>query len=245
VDRDAALQRKLEFSTLRRADACYAPSYFVADHYQRLLGITVGTVRTPSERLAGEGVSLPFQLPSKFLLFYGQMIARKGIELLIEAAKKAFEIEPDLQWVFVGAGDPSYVTKLLGTLEQYRSQVTVLYPLPHVQMMSVVKQAHAAVLPSLVDNLPNTAIECLSNGIPVIGPRGVSFDEIVEDGVTGRLVSINDANELCEAIINCWRDTETYKKGFNWSSTIANSFSIRNSISEFEAFCSKYLENKN
>jgi len=133
----------------------------------------------------------------------------------------------------------------LGTLEQYRSQVTVLYPLPHVQMMSVVKQAHAAVLPSLVDNLPNTAIECLSNGIPVIGPRGVSFDEIVEDGVTGRLVSINDANELCEAIINCWRDTETYKKGFNWSSTIANSFSIRNSISEFEAFCSKYLENKN
>ncbi len=237
TDRAAVAQRALEFAAIQKADGCYAPSNFVAAHYSDLLGIPVGTIRTPRENTGETLVELPIRLPEKYLLFYGQLVPRKGIERLVDAMNYAFQNEPDLMLVIVGSGNPSYLGKILMPLRDYRSQIIVLYPLPHDQMMTVVKKAHAAVLPSLVDNLPNTAIECLSQGIPVIGPNGVSFDELVEDGITGRLVNIGKPEELGEAIIESWRGFVRYQKGFEWNSAVAKELSAEHSIPALVEYC--------
>jgi hypothetical protein len=48
-------------------------------------------------------------------------------------------------------------------------------------------------------------IESLMYGVPVIGSRGASIDELVEPGVCGDLVAIGDAEALAEAMLRAWR----------------------------------------
>jgi glycosyltransferase involved in cell wall biosynthesis len=60
--------------------------------------------------------------------------------------------------------------------------------------------ADAVVVPSRADNLPNTAIEAQACGVPVVAFRVGGLPDIVEDGVTGRLVDPFDVHQLALAI---------------------------------------------
>ena len=78
------------------------------------------------------------------------------------------------------------------------------------------------MLPSQVDNLPNTVIESLSLGIPVLGSRGASIDELVEEGRTGHLVELGDVHGLAETLVRMWLKRSPVAKGFTWQSAIAD-----------------------
>ncbi len=56
------------------------------------------------------------------------------------------------------------------------------------------------VVPSRIDNLPNTAIEAQACGVPVVAFDVAGMPDIVEDRVTGRLATPLDVDALAEAI---------------------------------------------
>ena len=123
--------------------------------------------------------------------------------------------------VWVGKGTFKELSTLLAGLGRHRSKVQVLYPLTKPELYTALRRADAAVLPSLVDNLPNTVIESLMLGIPVIGTRGASIDELVEPGVTGELVAPGDVEGLANAMLRVWRGQSRFRKGFLWQDGIA------------------------
>jgi glycosyltransferase involved in cell wall biosynthesis len=61
------------------------------------------------------------------------------------------------------------------------------------------------VLPSLADNLPNALLESMGLGKVVVGTKGSSFDEVIEDGKDGFLVDAGNVNKLAEKIIEVWK----------------------------------------
>jgi glycosyltransferase involved in cell wall biosynthesis len=67
-----------------------------------------------------------------------------------------------------------------------------------------------------VDNLPNTMIESLVFGVPVVGSRGASIDELVEEGVTGHLTEPGDARALAASMVRVWRRRSPVQRGFEW-----------------------------
>jgi glycosyltransferase involved in cell wall biosynthesis len=56
------------------------------------------------------------------------------------------------------------------------------------------------VIPSIEDNLPNTALEAQACGVPIVGFRVGGLPEIVRDGQTGVLVTPSDAHALRFAV---------------------------------------------
>ena len=60
--------------------------------------------------------------------------------------------------------------------------------------------ADVFILPSLEDNLPNTILESMSVGTPVIAFEAGGVPELVKHGVTGLLAPAGDAKTLSEAI---------------------------------------------
>jgi glycosyltransferase involved in cell wall biosynthesis len=105
-------------------------------------------------------------------------------------------------------------------LEVYRalwggqaSQVSWLGLIPKPQVYAVLRRAEVAVIPSRVDNLPNTVIESLLFHIPVIGSRGASIDELIESGKTGELVPIGQPAELADALVRAWRREVPWRAG--------------------------------
>jgi glycosyltransferase involved in cell wall biosynthesis len=211
------LREILERHAMRRADIAYAPSRYVADHFATTHGIDVRVIRPPGcvDSIAQADARLA--LPERFLLHFGQLIARKGTEALAEALPLAWAEAPDLTMVWTGSlATPQEWRRWRGLWGDKAGQVWETGPLPRVQLYAVLQRAEASVIPSLVDNLPNTMIESLVFGVPVIGSRGASIDELVEEGVTGHLTEPGDVSALAAAIVRVWRRRSPVQRGFEW-----------------------------
>jgi glycosyltransferase involved in cell wall biosynthesis len=232
---DAAAQwrEKLEIASLRRADKAYAPSRFVAGHYQKKYGIPVQVLRPPVALEVAPAVEPPCGLPERFLAHFGQLTRRKGTHWLIQSLKQAFAIEPSIRMVLIGQNYERDLGKWLAELGPHRSKLQVLYPLPKPELYALLQRADAVVLPSLVDNLPNTVIESLMLGLPVIGTRGASIDELVEHGATGELVSPGDVDGLAAAIVRVWRGQSSSRKGFEWHKGLAGELQPERAVENF------------
>lgn len=64
------------------------------------------------------------------------------------------------------------------------------------------------VLPSLWEGLPRVILQAMSAGLPVVATAADGTAEVVQDGVTGLLVPMEDTHALAEAIARLLRDPE-------------------------------------
>ncbi|HEX2835408.1 MAG TPA: glycosyltransferase family 4 protein [Thermoanaerobaculia bacterium] len=126
----------------------------------------------------------------------------KGIEVLIEALTKI----PSATLMVVGDGpmreEWAALAQRFGVAGRiqwlgYRNDVETLLP-----------RADLFVLPSLDDAFPTVLLEAMAAGVPVVATRVGGIPEIVDDGVTGKLVPPNDAAALAAAI-NALLDADT------------------------------------
>jgi glycosyltransferase involved in cell wall biosynthesis len=218
--RDRARER-LERWTLRRADIAFAPSRFVADHFRRVHDIDVRVLRPPAWLETAPAATPTVALPCRFLLHFGQLSDRKGSSLLAQALPIAWEQAPSLSMVWSGrCWEPGQVDEWRRLWGARAHRVQITGPLPRPELYAVLKRAEAAILPSQVDNLPNTVIESLMLGVPVIGTRGASIDELVEEDMTGHLVPCGDAGALAATLVRIWSRASPVRKGFEWDSAI-------------------------
>jgi glycogen synthase len=212
----------LERLSMRRADLAYAPSRILAEHFRRVHGMKVDVIRPPIYLETQNLSPPPFPLPSRFFLHFGQLMERKGTALLAQALPIAWKAVPDLTMVWCGrCWDRSKLRDWQSSWGDRGHQVQITGPLAKPQMYDVLQRADATVLPSQVDNLPNTVIESLMFGIPVLGSRGASIDELVEEGRTGHLVALGDVDGLAATLARMWRGESSVSKGFEWNSEIA------------------------
>ncbi len=56
------------------------------------------------------------------------------------------------------------------------------------------------VMPSVAESFGMVAIESMASGVPIIAFKGTALEEIVVDGMTGRLVEQGDVEALRSAI---------------------------------------------
>jgi glycosyltransferase involved in cell wall biosynthesis len=57
-----------------------------------------------------------------------------------------------------------------------------------------------------VDNFPGSILEAFASGLPVISTRVGGIPYMVEDGVSGLLVQMNDHEALAEGVVRLVRD---------------------------------------
>lgn len=210
----AWLRDLLERHAAKRADKVYAPSRFLAEYCSERWGVEVAVIRPPAfiETLDADLADL--DLPDRFLLHFGQIGPRKGSDTLAKALVSVWQREPDVKFVWAGKvvneGDFERCHHLWG---ENATNVIWLGPVSKPRIYALLDKAVASVLPSAVDNLPNTVIESLLCGVPVIGTSGASIDELVEQDINGRLVETGDHAALAENIIQVWRNEVPWTRG--------------------------------
>ena len=122
---------------------------------------------------------------------------RKGQELFLKAADHLTKKYPDMEFLLVGGGK-----KLKDWQERYQTERIRFLgrmdnPLP------VMKSSDLLTVPSLADSCPNTVMEGLYLGIPVIGSRAGGIPEILLDE---EALFPTDWEKLAGKIENCYRD---------------------------------------
>lgn len=156
-------------------------------------GVDTDLFRPISPKSARE--SLGIAVDDQVILFVAESInnPRKGIDLLIDALG-SMRFERPTTFVSVGRGRVD-----LPLIDN----VTTLHlgPITNPHFMPIVySAADIFVIPSRQDNLPNTIIESLACGTPVVGFSVGGVPDLVKDGVTGWLAQSWDGPNLANAI---------------------------------------------
>ncbi len=156
----------------------------------------------------------------KYLLYFGNFQIYKGVIELTQALYRVMDACPDLTMVFAGGDIPTRVTPSMhdyirSSLPHLADRLYLFDTIPHSQLYPIIKHARAVVLPSLIDNMPNTMLEAMSLGKPVIGTIGASFDEFITDGENGFLVPLGDSDSLAKKLIEVWNRSDLDTIGKN------------------------------
>lgn len=210
---DAWADEKLESIYYRLSRYVYSPSFAFKKILEKELNIrNVEVIRTPfylEVDTFNYEVYDTYLSGKKYLLFFGRLQMHKGAHILAQALPYVFNQCPDLRVAFVGLDDRSPLgTSMRNYIRNlnrvYEKRLIFLDAVHHNKLYPIIQNARLVVLPSLVDNIPNTMLETMGLGRPVLGTKGCSFDEIIEDGVSGFLVEPGDAKRLAGKIINSW-----------------------------------------
>jgi glycosyltransferase involved in cell wall biosynthesis len=179
----------------RRADVVLAASGAVA---QRLPGLDAHVVYGPVDPDPPPAPA-PWGAGSGPVIgFVGRIEPRKGVLDLVRAAPAIRAGAPGARVVLIGddpyGTDPAYTAAVLGS--------------PEVEHVGWVPNAPGAmrhldvlVLPSHQEPFGTVLAEAMAVGTPVVATRVGGLAEVVEDGVTGRLVAPGDPAALAAAVL--------------------------------------------
>jgi starch synthase len=130
------------------------------------------------------------------VVFVGRITRQKGLPYLLRAAAM---LPPDVQLVLcAGAPDtPEILAEFqagVTELQAQRSGVIWLGKLlSQVELSAVLTQATTFVCPSIYEPLGIVNLEAMACSAPVVGTATGGIPEVVDDGVTGRLVRLDQA----------------------------------------------------
>ncbi|MBI4098692.1 MAG: GDP-mannose 4,6-dehydratase [Candidatus Magasanikbacteria bacterium] len=148
----------------------------------------------------------------KQAIFVGKLSPGKGAGLLPGVIKKTVEQDPELRWlIFTGGG--VLEKKVREELEYVIAQgfVAIRPYVPHEFLLQHIAESAVVVIPSVWhEPLTRLALEALQSGTPVVITDRGGSREVVEDGVTGRLVPV-DADAIADAIVDVVANNDAYR----------------------------------
>ncbi|QNK82299.1 glycosyltransferase family 4 protein [Nakamurella sp. PAMC28650] len=144
-----------------------------------------------------QGVGVPT------ILFIGNDFVRKGGEDLLKAFRIVRAAIPNARLQLVGT-DPHIAAQegveVLGRIND-RARIEELY-----------RGASVFTVTSYFDPFPLVLLEAMAFGLPVVSSRTCGIPEIVEDGVTGKMVDAGDVDAIAAALIQTLSDPEAARQ---------------------------------
>jgi starch synthase len=132
------------------------------------------------------------------VVFVGRITRQKGLPYLLRAAAL---LPPDVQLVLcAGAPDtPEILAEVQAGVKELQAQrsgvIWLDKLLSQVELSAVLTQATTFVCPSIYEPLGIVNLEAMACSAPVVGTATGGIPEVVEDGVTGRLVRLDQAQD--------------------------------------------------
>jgi len=126
-------------------------------------------------------LKLPNSKKQDEIVFFGKFDVRKGITNFINAMNYLKDNYGfDAPVTFLGSEQWYPIKKIKADLNRFKLKFTLLSRIKSIDYLQ--DNAKLAVCPSLLDNLPNTVIECMTHRIPFITSRSGGIPELIGSG---------------------------------------------------------------
>lgn len=207
----------IEDIAVMKADGVYGPSETTAVYIKEQTGREIEVIESPYyPRINIQNTiskDKKWIKNKKYIITFGTLKILKGAKLIGDCVFEIMEKCPNLFWVFAGTEiewmdekgkkvKPSeYIRE---HAKQYSDRIVFLGKLKQEEALEYVKDAAFCVLPSRVDNLPNTCIEAMALGKVVIGTIGASFEQLIVNGKNGFLVERENKESLVSTVCKAY-----------------------------------------
>ena len=176
----------------------------------------------------------PMSPDSALVVAMGRLVPQKGFDVLIRAFASVVRRAPEAHLEIWGGGPEAAALQAMVLDHELET---------HVRLRGETRDPEAAiagagvfVLSSRVEGFPNVLIEAMALGRPVIA-TDCSFGpaEIVRDGVDGRLVPMDDADALADAIVDLVKAPDVAAELASKAVEVRERFAFDNILSRWSA----------
>ena len=169
-----------------------------------------------------------------------RLTEQKGVANLLRAAPAVLARHPHTVFLLVGDGDLREDLERLSENLNLRGHVTFAGFRDDVH--DILDLFDIYVLPSLFEGIPLGLLEAMLHRKPVVATRVGSNADIVEDRVSGRLVSPGHVAELADAIVDIFSDpVKAARMGEAAYKTVTTEYSLDRMVDEYDALYMKLL----
>lgn len=129
----------------------------------------------------------------------GRLSKQKGIEYYIQAVPEVIKEYPNAQFLIIGYGEEE--KKLRSLARSLHVEDYVFFMGYRTDVQNLMSQVDLIVLSSLWEGFPLTPIEAFSVGKSIVATAVDGTVEIIDDGITGMLISPRSFSQIAEKII--------------------------------------------
>lgn len=180
---------------LRAASAIVVPSTYLAEIACRW-GLDRERIRVLPNPAPPPGDVEPEAHEPGTFVFVGRLTEQKALQVAIEAIART----PTARLVLVGDGPERPRLERSAASSGAADRIAFLGARTRDEALGIAAGAEAALLSSAWENLPHSAVEALSLGVPVVSTAVGGVPEIVRDGENGLLVPPGRPDALAAAI---------------------------------------------
>jgi len=137
----------------------------------------------------------------KRILWVGRMSPEKGLDVLINAMREVVREIPQAHLTLVGDGPERGTIERMVRDYQLGGHIRMEGFRSYEEIPQHFRASQVFVLPSLREGLPLVILEAFASGLPCVASHVGGIGAIIEDGVTGYLVSPSSVSELSQKVI--------------------------------------------
>lgn len=229
----------LELEILHNADLITC----VSGHVARL----VKDFYSFDSKVIGNGADTDFFVPNKsyhnarHVLWAGRLIYAKGVLDLVNCTEYVNKEYPSVSFLIAGKGPLWSPLRRLLKSRGLEKKVILLGQLDRSTLIRYYQKSAIFVLTSHIESFPNTVLEAMSCGTPVVATKVGDVPKVVKNEETGFLVSPKDPKAMARRIIDLLNDEGLRKRmGMAARKLVENRYSW-NSISDKILDCYKLV----
>jgi len=170
-----------------------------------------------------------------------RLIPKKGLFTTLEALRLVVPLYPKLKFLLCGTGPIRNELLKKRDVLGLTDHVEILGWMDQPRLLSQYQRAHVFLHPSELtdtsdqEGIPNSMLEAMATGLPVIATHHGGIPEAVTHGVDGLLVPERSPQELADAILTLFRDPALLTRLSTAApQTVRARFGLESSISRLE-----------
>lgn len=170
----------------------------------------------------------PDRQPGREVLFIGRLAAAKGVPVLLEAFARAHDRYPDARLTLIGDGPARATLEARAAQLGLGDAVRFTGYLSQDEVAGHLARTDLFALPSFAEGVPVVLMEAMASAVPVLATRIAGIPELVEDGISGRLVPPGDIDSFAQAMIEMLEDpARSAGLGLAGARTVQTEFDVR------------------
>ncbi|HLZ59789.1 MAG TPA: glycosyltransferase family 4 protein [Ktedonosporobacter sp.] len=152
-------------------------------------------------------------IKAKTIICVAKLRYEKGIDVLLQAWHLVQLQCPEARLILVGNGSTNSIEdRFVRMAEELDIKESIELAGLQKDIPAQLRRAGISVLPSRWEGMPNAILEAMACGLPCVATRVSGSEDIIEHGVNGLLVDIEDYKAMAQALLVLLSDPDLVKK---------------------------------